>query len=202
LSIVYCLWSVVIYAADVDNIIEHIQKEYSTIKDIRGRFSQRSFLNDLERTENYSGRFFIKKPSGIRWEYSEPRDEVVIISGDSLWIYKRSERQVLKGVFEEGSYNQLPIALLQSMNNLKKDFYVKTIKDDTLELTPKDKMGIIKKIDLVINTEGFPIKEFTIHDVYNNTITIKIGDVDINTGIDDSVFSFQIPSDAEVFNLN
>jgi|Deesub1362A_J573_1020465.scaffolds.fasta_scaffold01525_5 outer membrane lipoprotein carrier protein len=200
LPVIYCPWSVV-YAA-VDDIIEHIQKEYSVVKDIKGRFSQRSFLKDLERTEDYSGRFFIKKPSYIRWEYSRPRDEEVIINGDRLWIYRKAEGQVLRSVFEEGSYSQLPIALLNGLGDLRKDFYVKTTGDTTLELTPRHKMGIIKKIELVTDTNGFPVKGFTIFDLYDNSVTITIDDVVLNTGLDDSLFSFQIPAGVEVFDLN
>jgi len=192
----------VVCAADVDSIVEHIQKEYSTIRDIKGRFSQRSYLKDIEKTEDYSGAFYIKKPSRIRWRYSDPRDEEVIISERKLWIYKRSEKQVLRGVFDEGSYSQLPIALLQSMSSLKKDFYIRLIRSNTLELIPRHRMGAIKRIELMTVLEGFPIKEFTITDLYDNRVTIRVDEVDINTGLKDSFFSLEIPPDVEVFDLS
>lgn len=198
----HCLLSPSSFAADVDDIVGRIEKKYNEINDIKGTFSQRSFLKDLHRTEDYSGRFFIKKPSSIRWEYSKPRDEEVIINGNNLWVYKKSERQVLKGTFEKGAYSQLPITLLQGMGDLRMDFYINAIKDDTLELTPRNQMGFIRKIQVVTGTDEFPIKEFTVHDVYDNRVTIKINEVNINTNLDDSIFVFKIPPDVEVFDVN
>lgn len=201
LFIACCLLPIASFAVDADVIIDRIEKRYNEINDIKGTFTQKSFLKDIEKTEDYSGRFFIKKPSMIRWEYAGKRDEAVIINGDKLWIYKSSERQVLKGGFERGSYNQLPIALLQKIGDIKEDFYIKALKDNILELTPRTKMGIIKSIQLVTD-DKFPIREFTIIDNYENRITIRISDVNINTNLSDSIFTFKIPPDVEVFDLN
>ncbi len=202
LFIAYLLLPIASYAIDIEKIVDHIEKKYSEINDIKGGFLQKSFLKDLQRTENYSGRFFIKKPSSIRWEYSRPRDEEVIINGERIWIYKKSEGQIIKGMFEKGEYSHLPIALLRSMGDLKKDFYIKAIKDDTIELTPKHQMDVIKKIQLVTDDDEFPVERFTIFDNYENMVTIEIKEVDINTDLNDSIFTFKIPPDVEVFDLN
>jgi len=199
---VYCVWPRVIYADNVEGVIKHIREEYATIKEIKGRFSQRSLLKDLDSTEDYSGYFFIKKPSCARWEYSGSRDEVVVVNGDRFWIYKGSERQVLKGTFKEGSYSQLPVALLNGLDDLEKDFYLKATGEGIIELIPRHKMGAVKKIRLVTGTDGFPIKRFTIFDIYDNSVTITIEEAILNPGLDDSIFTLQIPSDVEVFDLD
>jgi len=108
----------------------------------------------------------------------------------------------LKGTFGKEAYIHVPIALLQSIGDLERDFDIKGIEDDTLELIPKRHMGVIKKILLVIAPGEFPIKRFTIFDLYANSVTIEIDEVDINTNLDDLLFSFKIPPDVEVFDLN
>lgn len=199
----YCLLSTVsVSAATLDETVERIQKKYGEIKDIKGKFSQTSYIKDLDRVERYDGGFFIKKPSGMRWRYSTPRDEEVIIKESDVWIYKKSDKQALKSTFSKDAYSQIPIALLNSIGNLKADFDITMIKGDTLELKPRSKMGFIKMVLLVVNSHDFPIKTFTIFDTYGNKIEVVVKNVEINSGLEDSLFIFTPPPGVEVFDLN
>ncbi|MCK5138284.1 MAG: hypothetical protein KAQ85_00440, partial [Thermodesulfovibrionia bacterium] len=40
-------------AAELDDIVELIQTKYDAIQDLRGKFSQTSYLKDLESVEQY-----------------------------------------------------------------------------------------------------------------------------------------------------
>ncbi len=189
------------YAAAVDDIVEQIQKKYKAIHDIQGTFSQTSYIKDLERIEKYSGKFFIKK-SRMRWEYTKPRDEQIIIRGTDIWIYKKSEKQALRTKFSKEAYSQAPIALLGSLENLKTDFNITVIEKNTLELRPRRQIGFIKKLLLKTTSRDHLIKMFTIFDIYGNKIVVELKDVEINPGLDDSLFIFKIPPGVEVFDFN
>lgn len=204
MSAVYCLLSIVStsHASTVDEVVGRIQKTYGEIKDVQGRFSQTSHIKDLDRTERYEGEFFIKKPSSMRWNFSKPRDEEVIIRENDIWIYKKSDKQVLKSAFSKDAYSQVPIALLNNFGDLKNDFDIKLIKDDALELTPKRRMGFINKLLLEINSTDFPVKTFSVFDVYGNKIDITVKDVKINSGLEDSIFTFKLQPGVEIFDLN
>jgi outer membrane lipoprotein carrier protein len=192
----------VVYAATLDETVERIQKRYDEIQDIQGKFSQTSYIKDLDRVERYEGEFFIRKPSSMRWLYSEPRDEEVIIREGDIWIYKKSEKQVLKSTYSKDAYSQVPIALLSSIGNLKTDFDIKMIKEDNLELKPLHQMGFIKKILLEVNSRVFPIKAFSIFDIYGNKVDVIVKDIEINPGLKDSFFIFTPPPGVEVFDFN
>ncbi|HCC69349.1 MAG TPA: hypothetical protein DEP99_05625 [Nitrospiraceae bacterium] len=189
------------YSFALDDI-ERIQKEYEGIQDLQGRFIQRSYIKALERTEKYEGRFFIKRPLKMRWEYFRPRDEVVIISGTDIWIYKKMQKQAIKGKFSSDAYGQAPIALLSGFGDLKKDFDITRIREGVFELNPKGKIGLIKKIILEINNEGFPIKSFKLIDIYGNTVDVTVKDVRINQGLKDSFFIFKAPPGVKVYEFN
>jgi len=187
--------------AGVDELVGRIQKEFSRIKDISGTFSQSSYIKDIEQTQKYSGRFFIKKPSRMMWEYSSPRDEKVIINNTDTWIYKKSLNQVMKMKFTKKAYSQVPIALLDSLENIRTDFDISMTKENALQLRPKRKVGMIKTLVLETVPEGFPVKMFTIFDTYGNIIMIELDNIKINSGLDDSLFVFKIPPGAEVFDM-
>ncbi|MBI5676790.1 MAG: outer membrane lipoprotein chaperone LolA [Nitrospirae bacterium] len=201
--IIYSLLPVAAISAEsVDDTVNRIEKKYGEIHDMQGAFTQTSYLKDLERTEKYSGSFSIKKPSMFRWKYALPRNEEVIISGTEIWIYKASEKQALKSKFNKSAYSQLPIAMLESLEKMKADYEIKTAGESVLELVPKGEMGFVKKIQLEIASSEFPIKTLTIFDMYGNTIILKLKDVKINPGLDDSLFVFKIPQGVEVHDFS
>ena len=73
---------------------------------------------------------------------------------------------------------------------------------NALQLAPKHRVGFIKTIVLEITPGEMPVKMFTIFDTYGNIIMIKLRDVKINSGLDDSMFIFKTPPGAEVFDLS
>ncbi len=200
--IVYLSLIAVASAATVDETVEHIQKKYNDITDIKGTFSQTSFISDLDRVEKYEGKFFIKKPNSMRWTYSKPRDEEVIIRDIHAWIYRKAEKQALKSTFSKDAYSQIPLAMINSLGKLKNDYDIVMAKTGMLELKPKNRMGFIKKIFLETAEGNFPIKKFSIFDTHGNKIDIEVGGIEINTGLEDSFFIFRAPPGVEVFDFN
>ena len=200
----FILFGTASYASDVDKLVTLIEDRSRTIQDIQGRFIQKSYIKDLDRTESYKGEFFISRRSGtkMKWIYEKPRDEEVIITGTDIWIYKRSEKQALKSRFSEGSYGQTPIALLSSLQNLRNNFDITMAGHRVLRLLPKRPMGAVKKVLLRVDDNNFPITGFTFIDAYDNRIDIEITDVRINPGLKDSIFVFKAPPGVEVFDFN
>ncbi len=189
-------------AAGVDETVDMVQKKFVGINDIKGDFIQTSYIKDLEETQKFSGVFFIKKPSRMMWEYNEPRDEKVLIRDMDTWIYKKTENQVIKTRFSKEAYSQVPIALLESFENMRKDFDITMPQKNALNLIPKRKMGFIKMLVLETQTGDFPLKMFTIIDTYGNIIMVELEKIQINSGQKDSFFIFKMPPGAEVFDMN
>ena len=197
-----CLLMTAANAAGLDETVEMIQKKFETIKDMRGTFSQTSYIKDLEETQEFSGTFFLLKPSRMMWEYTKPRDEKVIINGTETWIHKKSQNQVIKTTFSKEAYSQVPIALLQSFENIRDDFDITMPEENALQLIPKRKIGFIKTLVLETVTDGFPIKMFTIIDTYGNIIMVELDKIKTNPGLDASIFIFKVPEGAEVFDMS
>ena len=182
--------------------VNRIQKEFESIKDLSGKFSQKSYIKDIEQTMEFKGAFFLKKPGKIMWEYAEPRDEKVVIKDKETLIYKKSQNQVIKTRFSEESYSQVPIAMLESFDNIKNDFDISMPEKNALQLIPKQKIGHIKSVIMETSKKGFPIQMFTILDTYGNIIMIELKDIKTNPGLQDELFNFQIPPGAEVFDMS
>lgn len=196
------VFSTYVQAAAVDDAVSSLQKQFASIKDLKGKFTQKSYIKDLEETQEYAGTFFIKKPSSMMWEYAAPRDEKVVISDLDTWIYKKSQNQVVKTKFSKETYSQVPIALLASLENIRDDFDITMPEKNALQLAPKRKIGFIKTIVLELSSGDMPVKMFTIFDTYGNIIMIELKNVQTNPGLNDSIFTFKIPPGAEVYDMS
>ncbi len=183
-------------------IVEGIQKKLAGIKDIQGNFTQNSYIKDLDQKQKYTGTFFIMKPAKVMWEYSSPRDEKILIRKTATQIYKKSQNQLIKMKFSKEAYSQVPIALLESLENIWKDFDASLTDTNTLQLIPKQKRGSIKTIVLETASNDFPLKMFTIFDVYGNIVMIELDNLKINSGLDDSLFVIKTPPNVEVFDMS
>lgn len=199
---IICSLYAVADAAEAHNVVDRIEKKLEGISDIQGEFVQTSYLKDLDRTERYSGEFYVKKPSRLKWRYSDPRDEDVLISGDNIWIYKASEHQVVKSTFNGNELSQVPLALLESLEDIDSDYTAEIDGNDVLILVPKQRMGFIKSLSLDITTGEFPISAFTIFDTYGNRNVIELKNVKVNPGLADSLFEFTVPLGAELFDYS
>ena len=185
----------------LSGIVDGIQKKLAGIRDIKGTFIQNSYIKDLDQKQKYTGKFFIKKPSRVMWEYSSPRDEKILIRDTNTQIYKKSQNQLIKMKFSKDNYNQVPLAMLESLENIWKDFDVSLTQGNALQLIPKRKTGSIKTIVLETASDDFPLKMFTIFDTYDNIIMIELDNLETNSGLDDSLFILKTPPDVEVFDM-
>jgi len=188
-------------AISVPDEVAGIQKSYENIKDLSAAFSQQSFLKDLKRTDTYKGELFIKKPQKMKIAYKGENPTDIYISGNSVVIYQKKEKQAYRSPFDSGTYGQTPIVLLNGLGRMQEEFSI-TEKNGKLLLKPKKPMGSILSVEVEMSDGVFPIKSLTIHDSASNRITISLKDVKINTGIEDGFFAPTLPKGVTVMEHN
>jgi outer membrane lipoprotein-sorting protein len=178
--------------------VQRIQKGYKDLHDITGDFVQKSYIKDLKQTETFQGRFFIKRPLKMKWEYSGEHAQEVFIRDEEILIYQKKEKQAFRGRFSSDTYGQVPIALLSGFGDIGNQFHISE-REDRLVLKPKKSMRGIVSIEVVLTEEGFPIDSFTIYDSLANTIELKLRNVKVNSGIKDALFEPVLPKGIPLF---
>ncbi|MHB8880954.1 MAG: LolA family protein [Thermodesulfovibrionales bacterium] len=187
-------------AADADAMISRIQKAYEGIRDIRGSFSQKSVIRDLNKTETYRGDFSIKPPHKMKWSYKGKAAQDFIINNGSVLIIKKTENQAFKGRFDRATYGQTPVALLGGFGNIREEFTTALKGEAVLVLKPKKPFGTVESISITVAEEGFPIRSFVITDTHANVIEIELKNIAVNTGVKDALFDPQLPKGMSVFD--
>jgi outer membrane lipoprotein-sorting protein len=203
LNILLMLSTAFPYQAEPEITVEGIQKRYEGIRDIKGGFVQKSEIRDLKRTDTFRGRFLIKLPGKMKWQYTgDNRQEAeVIIRGEEILIYQKREKQAFRGRFNRETYGQAPIALLGGLVNIEKEFDA-SLKDGKIVLKPRRPMGAILSIEITPSEGNFPIEALSIVDRHSNRIAITLRNVVINSGVEDSSFDLILPRDVNVYEYN
>ncbi|MFA4829590.1 MAG: outer-membrane lipoprotein carrier protein LolA, partial [Thermodesulfovibrionales bacterium] len=96
---------------------------------------------------------------------------------------------------------QAPVALLSGFGKIREEFNI-TPQNGRLVLIPRNPMGNIVSIEVVTSADNFPIKSFIINDTRSNRIEIALKDMEINTGLKDSIFDFSLPEGTNIYEHN
>ncbi|MEJ2199866.1 MAG: outer membrane lipoprotein carrier protein LolA [Desulfuromonadaceae bacterium] len=156
----------------------------------------------------------------FRWEYTEPTAQEFVSDGVSLFAYVPENRQVIQSDVQTqsavGSDN--PIAFLTGLGHLSRDFQVAWAEPQEdaegnfiLELSPRRPSPLLERLVVVVNRDAvvpaasqvasgssFPLRSTTILDPNGNTTVIEFRDVQVNSGIPDAVFHFDVPAGVQV----
>src|SRR5262245_52123654 len=92
-SIALCLtiaatWSLSTGAgAAVDPLLTRLQARIDHLRSLKGRFVQSLDSKSLGRPRTEEGRFCLRKPSLMRWDYEKPEEKLAILDGRNSWLY-------------------------------------------------------------------------------------------------------------------
>jgi outer membrane lipoprotein-sorting protein len=149
------LTSALSFASDPDQSVMRIQKAYEGITDMRGAFVQKNVIKDLNKTDTYTGEFFIKRPLRMKWAYRGKAAQDLIINNETVLIYKKGDSQAYRSKF---SKRHMGRPCRSSDRNGQYQGRVRGDgKGDNLVLKPKKPMAGIASITLPSDGD-FPIR--------------------------------------------
>lgn len=192
------------FSATVDDIVEKLQNNYSSMKDYQAYFVQEAKIKGYPRKQESSGEVYFKKGGKMRWNYDKPEVQEIVTDGTTLWMYTPSLNQVMEAGFSMTNQSRVAQAFLSGMGSIRDDFDLSGGElDETginyrLMLKPKDVTEKIKSLELTIDSKTFYIKRSRMTDIYDNVTVVSLSDFKINSGLVDSLFDFIVPQGVEV----
>ncbi|MDH4100073.1 MAG: outer membrane lipoprotein chaperone LolA [Nitrospirota bacterium] len=186
-------------AADIDEVLAKIHKNYSGMRDMKARFSQEAYNRISKMTLKETGTVFVKRPGLMRWDYQSPQIKQLVINGHTTWFYIPEDRQVVKGEIGDTAF-----AFLTHNRNLTEDFNAALGPDEggsaVVELTPLKKMGNIARVRLVVTPSTGNVEKVITVDGFNNTTTITLSDMQMNANLSAGLFDFNVPKGIRVMD--
>jgi outer membrane lipoprotein-sorting protein len=193
-----------------EQIAREMQEKQDSIEDITMTMSYSNLYNFGEDTITeieYIG----KKPNMMRMEYILPAEmagQVMVLDGKTLWMYYPAENQVITVEVPEidQPFEADPIEFIEEvLNNSETSLLGSKIiagrSTYVIEMIPKETGEHFlpgKTIFWIDKETWMPLK----NEMYDNegklVNTMEYKNIEINTGVPDSVFEFKIPEGAEV----
>lgn len=187
-----------------DRLLERLEQRYED-KSFIVDFRQESTLEAMDIKDEAFGRAWFKHPGKMRWEYLEPENHVIISDGETLWIYRPEDRQVVVGnaadYFGEGK----GASFLAEVELLKEIFEVSLQNCGSercrLKLVPVEEQQELAAVYIEINRDTMDIKQVESKNVYGDVTRIFFKNQEFDTEMEDSMFEFSIPAGADILRM-
>ena len=195
---------------EVQEVVKKIQVRYEKTKDLQASFTQKTRIEGFSTPVVSAGRFYIKKPGRLRWDYIEPATEEIYVNKDDVKMYVPEHKQVLVGKLTYMAASQAPLQLLQGVAKLDEEFDIEPTADKErgaggiplVSLTPKQGRAeperAIQKIVIEVQPKTYFLKTIALHEVSGNIATFEFTELKPNSGLKDELFDFKTPPDVEI----
>ena len=194
---------------NIDSVLDSLEKTYSG-KSFSAGFSQISTLKVLDITETASGKAWFSHPGKMKWLYTAPDQHEIITNGQSVWIYRPDQTQVMVGhagkFFKSGAGG----AFLSDIGLIRKSFQISIHATDPawVELAldaqegqpAKNDSGETMTIIIRVSRESHEISRVTTVNVHGDTTLFEFTDIRF-APIPAAFFEFTIPDGTSVIEM-
>lgn len=190
----------------VDEILDKIEARYSG-SGFSARFDQRSTIKAMDITDTAYGNVMIKRPEKMRWEYEAPERQIIITNGETLWVYRPDDKQVMVGKAPDYLGGGKGAGFLSNIRNIRKNFNV-TLSETkahgfyTLKLVPENKNYDVSAIYLKISEATADLVQIVTYNSYQDETRISLKDFKYQQTFDDDLFDFVPPEGTDVLRMD
>lgn len=198
------------FAADSDlsleQIIDRLENRYAGAS-FSAKFIQESTVKAMEISDYASGTVYIRHPGMMRWEYEKPERQIIITDGFKLWIYRPDDNQVMIGSAPEFFRDGKGASFLSDIRLIRQKFDISLLTAENglfyeLKLTPLEKTLDVTEIRVSVSKNTFNIVRVITRNLYGDENRIELLDLRFKLGLNDSLFSFEIPQGADVLKID
>lgn len=190
----------------LDQILDRVESRYAG-SGFKADFMQESTIKAMKISDFARGKIFVRYPGRMRWEYTEPDNQIIITDGHQLWIYRPGDNQVMAGKAPVFFRNGKGASFLSNIKVLRDKFDVslETKKNDlfyTLKLLPLEKTMDVTEIRLSVSRITYTVVRVITVNTYGDETRIELINFQFDVPLEDSLFSFDIPEGVDVLQID
>jgi outer membrane lipoprotein carrier protein len=204
--IIVCMSVLVIGAWSLfaqQNVVGNVQRTYRDIDNAVIEYEQRVEFPVTRNEQVFTGIVYMQKPNLYRIESEQ---QTVVTDGNDIWSYNPFTEQVIIDSYREEEEMFTPDRFLL---NIPDDFYVTVGERETvgerslitLRLIPKDEHQYVRSMRMWVDESGWLVRKAEVIDLNDTKTTYVVRTIEINRGIDASLFTYDPPPDAEIIDL-
>lgn len=187
-----------------EDVIEKLRDHYGE-KNFTADFRQESTLKAMDITDKAEGRAWFKHPGKMRWQYEVPETYLIVTDGDTLWIHRPADRQVMVGDAAVHFGDGRGASFLADFSRITDVFKTSLADSDDqlwrIKLVPRRQQGDLEQIYMDVNRKSLEIEQVTTENIYDDVTRIIFEDVEFHPEMPDRLFDFEIPAGADVIQM-
>jgi outer membrane lipoprotein carrier protein len=146
------------------------------------------------------GKFYLSRPGKFRWNYEKPFVQEIVSNGGKVWFYDADLEQVTVKKLDD-SLGSTPALLLTGQVNVEEKYKLEDQGGEEginwVKLLPKDEESGFKYILIGLNNGQLGGMELS--DNFGQITRIYFNNIQLNPKLNDSLFNFLPPKNADVF---
>lgn len=182
-----------------------LQARYETTMDITVRFLQETRPAGTVEGLEAEGQVFFKRPHLMRWEYRLPEPQLIVTSGDEVFVYEEKERQVMVLPREQFLSSEISRAFFFGEGELERSFAIRSPASNwpeaewTIVLEPLRPQPQVRKLWVTLDPKSHLVREIWIEDQLGGKSHLLFKDIRVNQGLADDLFRFTPPAGVQIY---
>jgi outer membrane lipoprotein carrier protein len=186
------------------DLTARVQARYRAVRDFRADFSQTTRSSLLPQTRVDSGSVKVQKPGLMRWEYTDPEEQIFGSDGKEFYLYVAADRVVTYTPVPEPGDENTALLFLAGRGDLVSDFtsYLPAEQPSDAEwhlsLAPRQKEADYEYIILMVDRRSLRFTGLETVEADGARSTIRLSNYRENVGLKASEFAFTPPRGTEI----
>lgn len=191
-----------------EGLVSLLQKKYENTTDITADFEQETFAAGSSEGLKAEGRVYFSRPHRMRWEYSKPEPQLIVTSGQEVYVYEKEANQVMILPRNQLLSTEISKAFFFGKGDIEHYFLVENPQKDqpdarwTLKLTPKDPVPQVCTIWIVVDPDMHLVREMWLEDQLGGKTHLVFSNAKVNKGLSDDLFQFAPPPGVEIYRAD
>jgi outer membrane lipoprotein carrier protein len=202
-----CAGSDTCWGLGAADILDRVQQRYAA-GDFEADFIQEAHLKAMGMVDTAKGHLYFGSPGMMRWHYKSPEEYLIITDGDTVWLYRPEENQVMLGRAADYFGSRKGADFLSKPGELTREFVVELAPEErqdkehyVLKLIPKMESPSLTELHLFISRKTFDITKIITGNAFGDRTIIQFESYGFERGLSSSLFVFEVPKGAEVLQL-
>lgn len=168
---------------------------------ITGGFSQMTLSSNGANLQETTGTMELKRPGMFRWHTDPPLEQLLVSNGEKIWLYDPDLEQVTIQKLDQRLAHTPALLLSGDVSQLQQSFNISWTEGGSVvdfTLTPKDEDSMFD--NLRVSFSNGVINDMQMSDPVGQRTNILFRNIELNTPLQDNLFTFDIPDGTDVIS--
>jgi outer membrane lipoprotein carrier protein len=170
------------------------------VESLQARFDQSVFDTSQGQTRRLEGVFYLQRPGKFRWDYTEPKGQIVLADGRTVWLVEEDLKQAYQKP-QSDALRGTPALLLTEQLKLEDHFAIADLGNgqdlEWVELIPHDPDSQFARILLAF--KGNELRRMELADKFAQVTRFSFSDIRRNLRLDPTLFVYTPPRGTQLF---